>query len=191
MPVRRMHRTGCPSISIAVVISLYSATAASLELRHGDSTQERQAESRQRALAPSPPPGAAAASITATSCVRTPSACTCPEVRQACAVASRDCEAQVKALGGTAKQAHIDNYLSKFDHPLLNTMLQLDVTEGSNANSVSCTVDEQKEMADCMFFLGSCEKTKQSMVLALRDTQRDTEWMDKHPLTPPGMFTYP
>mmetsp|Transcript_70651 Transcript_70651/g.169302 ORF Transcript_70651/g.169302 Transcript_70651/m.169302 type:complete len:232 (-) Transcript_70651:44-739(-) len=161
------------------------------------------------AAAPGPAPATAASNVALTAdyqCIANPSLCTCPRTRVACAVASRDCEAQVKTLGSTVGQAHVDNYLSKFDHPLLNTLQLSAVTSsvlrrladhgdasGSSLPSVaaSCTAEEQQEMADCLEFMRACAESRQQMVKSLKDLQQDTEWMDSHPLTPPGAYSWP
>lgn len=57
-------------------------------------------------------------------CVRAPlaSQCGCLEVVQACQRESYECEKSLKELSRWAPKVQQENFISKFDHPLLNTL---------------------------------------------------------------------
>jgi hypothetical protein len=82
------------------------------------SNDEKTAEER----GPTPPPPR--------DCVRTAglSGCNCKEIIDACAMETFQCDVKIQAIEHEVPEAARENYISKMDHPLFNTLLQMNAS---------------------------------------------------------------
>lgn len=89
-------------------------------------------------------------------CVREPekSSCDCKEMIAACNEETYACEVSLRTLSKEAPSAQKTNYISKFNHPLLNTLMQLRKRSGMKQPSSQCGACFRRMVDDKKYGMG-------------------------------------
>mmetsp|Transcript_158540 Transcript_158540/g.508635 ORF Transcript_158540/g.508635 Transcript_158540/m.508635 type:complete len:283 (+) Transcript_158540:175-1023(+) len=127
-------------------------------------------------------------------------ACPCPETVRACHYESYLCELSLKELERVAGDVGKENFMSRFDHPLLNTLEKSAVLHRQGAgqmpppatdpaaapapagNPMICDEAGLAERDDCLEYYGVCARNRNRLFQYVQGKQSETMKIDVSPL---------
>lgn len=122
-------------------------------------------------------------------CIENPRGCPCSETIRQCREETYMCEASMQELQKVMPKTWANNFLSKFDHPLLNTLevAKRGETKGKSflsglASSIYCTASEKVAAEDCLFYYHACDRNQDRISKRFRTMQQEIQYIDTHPL---------
>mmetsp|Transcript_35518 Transcript_35518/g.90279 ORF Transcript_35518/g.90279 Transcript_35518/m.90279 type:complete len:263 (-) Transcript_35518:55-843(-) len=127
-------------------------------------------------------------------------ACPCPETVRACHYESYLCDLSLKELERVAGDVGQENFMSRFDHPLLNTLEKSAVLHRQGAgqmppqatdpaaapapagNPMICDEAGLAERDDCLEYYGVCARNRNRLFQYVQGKQSETMKIDYSPL---------
>jgi len=123
-------------------------------------------------------------------CINNPDGCTCRQALDQCREESYMCEESMRELQRVIPGVYEENYRSKFDHPLVNTLAVHTAVKlrGSRAFSteaaanILCTKDEVEARDDCFAYFHRCYGNQERLSQWYRTRKAEILKIDSSPL---------